>query len=500
MAGQQASVSTLGSRSIVPNSGSQIYIGQAAQWVQGGGGSPIIVPVSGSIVYGPQNALVSNVFWPNGSITAASASQADVQAAVNAASDGMVVFIPDGSSAVWTTGIVTTKQICIRAQTVHSTYLGRTTQSVTISNQIPGGTAGLSPCISMTSGNNYHVGVAGIYFASPLGGGSDLNYGTVFFTGTGNKVPLIWDCVLECNELYTGNVDAARVTFHGIGGIMWNCWWQPHPGGNYQDGVGCAAVSTVTISPYQAIPWKSNSTMGTLDAGGINNVYLEGNTFLNASYNSTPDIDKAGRAVIRYNLFDGCGLTTHGYTSDNTGYNGGRHVEIYNNIFQISNANRNVGGKRAWFRMGTAVIFSNQFLDQVGNNYSPKPGTMGESNPNQGGGPYFDSGGVPLSGDSYPIPSQPGMGWYNGAPAADPIYVWNNSYATKQFNGGVPWGIDTGWANGGFIQYGRDVMDEYHGLSGGAANLAKPSGAWNGFAGAYAPLSFPHPIIIQGNL
>lgn len=44
---------------------------------------------------------------------AASASYDDVQAAVNAAADGDVILIPNGS-ATWTNGIKTNKQIIIR--------------------------------------------------------------------------------------------------------------------------------------------------------------------------------------------------------------------------------------------------------------------------------------------------------------------------------------------------------------------------------------------------
>jgi hypothetical protein len=83
--------------------------------------------------------------------TAASCSLADVQAAVNGSVD------PNGS-ATWTGGIATTKQIMIRAQNYVATPNGNVARNVVITNNSP------SPLFALTSGNNFHCGVAGIKF------------------------------------------------------------------------------------------------------------------------------------------------------------------------------------------------------------------------------------------------------------------------------------------------------------------------------------------------
>lgn len=436
-------------------------------------------------------------YWPNGDIIAASGAYTDVLAAVNTATDGMRVLIPPGGPFVWTQGIKTTKQIFVGAQSLNSVFQGRTNQGVIISNQtvpVSGGGTATSACLSFTSGNTYHCGTAGIYWATPLVG-SDACYGNIYVTGTGSKVMLVWDSAFECNSIGTGAIDAQRINFHSVGGLLWNCYFMPTPGGTWGDTVGPQADIVIGAYPFGQISWQSNSTMGVLDTTGTNNVYVEASTFVYASNQGTIDSDKTGRVVLRYCNIQGCGFTGHGFTSNNLGYNGNRHFEIYNNAFSIPNANRNLGGPFFWTRMGTGVVYNNTFTDQPGNNYNPSPGTIGESNPSQHGAPYFDANGAPLLTDQYPIPSQPGQGWFNGAAVSDPLYMWNNVYGTKMNHGNQPWGINSSWSlpTIDLLAYGRDLMDEFHGLGGGTANLPKPSGAWNGNAGPYAGYNYPHP-------
>src|SRR5690606_34110022 len=112
-------------------------------------------------------------------IQASSCSLQDVQAAVNASSDGDVVKIPNGS-CTWSGGFSTNKQIRIEAQNYTPTKGGTMNRSVTITNNSTS-----APLLSFTSGNNYHVGLAGIRFNEGSG-----NQNHVRFSGSGSKVPL----------------------------------------------------------------------------------------------------------------------------------------------------------------------------------------------------------------------------------------------------------------------------------------------------------------------
>jgi hypothetical protein len=147
-------------------------------------------------------------------IPAANATQAAVQAAVNAAIDGDTVVIPDGS-ATWTSGITTSKQIIIRAQnyTPTSKPTPGTTRNVVITYS---GTT--QPALDMTSGNNFHCGVGGIKFLPPVPGaqgGQDHGiWGYVRFSGSGSKPPLLFDCHIVVNQ--RENVSANEAAFLSI--------------------------------------------------------------------------------------------------------------------------------------------------------------------------------------------------------------------------------------------------------------------------------------------
>jgi len=77
--------------------------------------------------------------------------------------DGDIVRIPNGSAA-WDGGIITTKQIRIEAQSYTPTDGGTMARGVVITNN-----STTAPLFQFTSGNAYHVGIAGIRFNEGTG-------------------------------------------------------------------------------------------------------------------------------------------------------------------------------------------------------------------------------------------------------------------------------------------------------------------------------------------
>ena len=197
--------------------------------------------------------------------TAASCSTSDVQSAVNTATDGDVVTIPNGS-CTWTSGISTTKQIQIRAQNYTPTKGGSNTQNVIITNNSTTG-----PLLAFTSGNNYHVGVVGIRFNE---GTSALNH--VRFNGTGSKVPLVSDCYFEVKNRFGDQPGIAVIAWLSQGGVMWNTWIQGVGGG--LGGQCCPEGASFLVNSPRA--WETASTMGSLDTNGTVNVYVEDSTYI----------------------------------------------------------------------------------------------------------------------------------------------------------------------------------------------------------------------------
>ncbi len=365
-------------------------------------------------------------------INAASCSLTAVQAAVNASVDGDKVVIPNGSCA-WAGGISTTKQIRIEAQNYAPTSRGTMTRSVTITNNSTSG-----PLFEFTSGNNFHVGLAGIRFNEGSG-----NQNHVRFQGPGSKVPLLNDCAFEVKQRIGNQPDIGAVAWLAQGGVVWNSYFVGVGGGFA--GQCCPEGASILINSPRA--WNTPSTMGALDTNGTVNVYFEDSTLKDIG--QAPDVDDKGRLVIRHSLLDGAWGLTHGFTS----MFGGRHVEYYNNVFQSTTPNRNMAARFFWFRAGTGV-----FADNVANSTNWGYGDVN----------------VVWIGDNtppkpYPQPRQPGWGHNGSADVRDPIYVWNQSG-----NAAYTFEIISEWASN--VQLNRDIF---------VNSGAKPG---------YSKYQYPHPL------
>ncbi|MCI0723589.1 MAG: Ig-like domain-containing protein [Acidobacteria bacterium] len=344
-------------------------------------------------------------------------------------------MIPNGSCS-WTSGIATTKQITIRAQNYTPTSGGNTTRSVTITNN-----AGSSPLFSLTTGNNFHIGLAGIRINEGSGTGNHLRV-----SGSGSKVALINDMFFEVKQRNGNSLDISVVSWSAQGGVMWNTRFL---------GIGTGGTGVVGpdgasfVIKGQPRVWNTASTMGTLDTDGTINLYVEDSSCFNVG--QFPDADDHARAVFRHSTIDGCSGLTHGFTSTW----GGRHVEWYNDVFSVTEGERNHSGRYFWIRAGTIV-----FTDNVVNN---------ASNPGAYGSPSSFSIGDNTSPGSYPQARQPGWGHNGTSNISDPIYSWNNTGARA-----YSFGFQNGWDS--IVQVNRDVF---------VNNGAKPG---------YTKYPYPHPL------
>jgi hypothetical protein len=379
-------------------------------------------------------------------VVADSASLTDVQAAVNAASDGDTVLIPNGT-VTWNGGISTTKQIIIRAQNYTPTAGGNATRNVVIT---PGSSTRL---FSFTSGNSYHCGVGGIRFNSANGS----RY--LGLDGSGSKVPLVFDCWFEFPLGNGDNPGDSFIPIQSLGGVFWNCRWTSTRSVPSQmssvGGLGCFMSSPRA--------WTTASTMGTLDTNGNVNVYVED---CSAQYiDAIFDVDVRSRLVVRYSDFDGTWFLTHGFTS--TLYNGGRHVEIYNNTFVNANTQeaKNISGRYFWLRAGTCLITDNVANEDVRS--SDYGGTNSILNIGDNTSP---------SGSTQAM--QPGWGHNGTTDVRDPIYIWNNSGSANPYSFNDQAGNWSG-ATTVATEAGQADAELFSGLG------AKPG---------YSKYTYPHPF------
>jgi hypothetical protein len=329
-------------------------------------------------------------------ISASSCSLQDVQAAVNGASDGDTIAIPNGSCS-WSGGLSTNKQIIIRAQNYAATRGGTMSRSVVLTNN-----AGSTPMISLTSGNNYHVGVVGIRFNDGSGTGNYLR-----LSGTGSKVALVADCSFEYELRNGNNPTNAMIAVLSEGAVFWNTYHNSLRGNNG----GAIGGEAIFLNHPRA--WTTSSTMGALDANGSVNVYFEDSTAKNVD--ALLDIDQGSRVVVRKSEFDGSWFLTHGFTSGS--YSGGRHVEIYDNQFKTTMQARNMAGRYFWLRAGTVVITGNDAA-RATDTQSYAGGHVGILDIGDNTSPSGSDG-----------PMQPGWGHSGSADVRDPIYVWGNTGA-----------------------------------------------------------------------
>lgn len=367
-------------------------------------------------------------------ISASSCSQANVQAAVNSASNGDTVMIPNGSCS-WTTGINTTKQISIRAQNYTPTSGGNTTRNVTITNHAS------VPLFDFTTGDSFHAALSGIRINEGTGTNNHLEV-----SGSGSKVMLVNDMYFEAKQRNGSSQDVAAVDWAALGGVIWNTRFV---GIGRGDVGGVGSIDGTFVIKGSPRVWNSASTMGAADTNGTVNVYMEDSSCLNAA--SFPDLDDNGRAVFRHNNIDGCIGVTHGFTSTW----GGRHIEWYDNVFSVRSDERNQTGRYYWIRAGTAL-----FTNNVVNN---------ANNPSAYGNPNLFNIGDNTSPRSYPMPRQPGFGHNGTSNVSDPIYSWNNT--GPQANS---FGFQNGWDS--IVHVNRDVF---------VNNGAKPG---------YTKYAYPHPL------
>jgi hypothetical protein len=333
-----------------------------------------------------------------GNVDNSPCSASSVQAAIDAASDGDTVTIPNGS-CTWTSGVRISKQLKIT---------GQTRGGVIITHG-----AGSGTLFIITTGSRYSTEIGNINF---MPGSATGNYITI--SGTG-KPPLIHDNYFRVPDFQLAT--AIRYERYS-GGVIYGNTFESltanGAGGSSGAGSSCLQIKDVSGSAS----WLSASTMGTDDTTGLNNIYIEGNTFNNI-YLAAIDCDDNSRVVIRQNTFNDSGFGAHG--ADTSTY-GVRHVEVYDNLFVYHPSGTGFGGAihypinlnwLLYLRGGTGIFADNEIPD-INSTWGPKSDLnfiVQNLQRNQGPDPCCHA---------YPCLHQIGRGQNN---TLEPFYVWGNT-------------------------------------------------------------------------
>jgi hypothetical protein len=302
----------------------------------GGGGTSS----SGTISSGSTSSLgtaSSSGSAPSGhTITASSASLADVQAAVNAAKTGDTVVVPAGDAG-WGSGqlLVNTTGIHLRGASSTTTTIRRT-----------GVTSGSFYLIQV---NVTNVTISDLHLVGNLGNGStnesQQDWG-VGFIGSGAVDFQVYNCVLE-NFAYSAVSAGFNEPHRGI--IFKNKFLN-----NYNPAMQNLGYGVMVIGKGN---WPALS-LGTAEA-----VFVEDNEFVGSRHDIASN--NGSRYVFRHNVStvsnatkDYAKVDAHGYNPSNA--HGSRSYEIYENTVYTANDLSGVASRFIGIRGGDGVVWNNR--------------------------------------------------------------------------------------------------------------------------------------------
>src|ERR1700730_15416597 len=354
----------------------------------------------------------------SGSTYRTNGSSSDVQAAINAAPNGSTILLPAGNFT-WSTTVSLSAPLHL---------VGAGANATTITCGV--GNSGTLDVTCSTAGNievssisfvegNFTVAYEALVKVSGASTGQPANP---------NGVVLLHDCSFSVNQ---NGEDC--VLWQTNGGVIWNCRFSS------QD-IDCVGVycKDALGSTQPGDPWQTLSTMGTADASGLANTYIENCTFTDMFLQSI-NLDDNSRTVVRYNTFDNSAIGSHGQETSPWGV---RHYEIYNNTFIFTSSGPTPFGNtyplnlNYWFedRGGTGCIFNNTVPDIASQTWGAKATwLLVDFNIQR------HSNNISCQ-TQYPSARQVGQTWigsggysYPGAPVdgpgygIDPLYVWGNT-------------------------------------------------------------------------
>ena len=383
-------------------------------------------------------------------------TQADVQAACNAAPDNgsVKVVIPNGTFS-WTGTLTITKSL---------TLAGASATGAVIHNA-----NAASPMIRATSSANGNINIYWLKIVQVVNNGGTSNAGQLacYRTEPSSSTVLVHDCTFDTTTYFTY---AVWVFANGV--IFWN--------DNFPaTGAGDTNVTGIAFNGIDS-SWNTPDSYGTQDTTGLKNSYVENCTFANgASY--ACDFTDNSRVVWRYNTMQDAMCGTHG---QDTAGSGVRQIEIYNNTFNMTSGNPKNMNCWVSFRGGSGVVFNNAMQDipnKTGIQLNVYSINRNDSIPCQ---------------VAYPAARQTGQGWSasSTAPYGNPVvtrdgtgavtegvYIWGNTGTETTDPGYVDLGqyspddCGNGKLITEFLKEGRDYF----------VGTAKPN---------YSPYHYPHPL------
>jgi hypothetical protein len=329
-------------------------------------------------------------------VTAASCSEKDVNAALRRASRGDTVLVPDGS-CTWTSGVTVSKDLTISGS--GATHI--------IGDLGPSGGSGGILDLGTTKGR-----LTNITFELKT------SRGTVIVRAQGQNVRV--DHVTFRNGSRLPN---PSLYFSGGTGV-------PHPTALVDDCTfhNARVHIQADLRLHAAEIWHAPSTIGNADQKGV--VYVEDCKFYRTVVTrNCIDGEYGARYVFRHNYVENSAPELHSVAGN---WRGGRSLEVYANRF-VGTASPDLA---AFIRSGTGVFFDNTYTGSYGRDSLALDNVRSyRSVPIAGpcdGKSSWDGNEPGQSG--WPCRDQIGRGadastWWARSPkqASEPMYFWNNT-------------------------------------------------------------------------
>lgn len=393
-------------------------------------------------------------------VNAASCSQADVQSAVNTASDGNTVIVPNGT-CTWGTPVrlSNAKGVTLKCATVGGCVITASSEAV------------LFDTLSGTNTKLYRI--TGFTFQNA--GSSFL----VWISGNGTLTQTRID-----HNTFNVATDSTAVFFGHTQSIA-----------NYYGVIDHNSMTSPGSSTFLQIIGATNNSPPPSQFGTGNNIFVEDNTI------SFPTMTNAGRGcmdswgngaiVWRHNNSLNCLVTSHGVTHSG----GPQNLELYDNQLRVDAGAvaQGVGdGYRLFHHQGSGefIAFNNSFTAFSGKNNDPLEMTHYRSAPanvaGYGDPPGRCDGTKAIDGNrapastyfGYPCWRQPGRDF---AGNLKPMYVWNNRWSDTGSK--IDMLVATPWSttNPAVEDHIKPERDYYNAVS--ASTQSSPTNPFNGATG-----------------
>lgn len=263
---------------------------------------------------------------PPGTITAASCSQADVQAAITSAPDGSTVMVPAGN-CTWTSLTISGQAISLIGAGVGSTNITGS-QILSVGTKTTGGSL---PGFFRLSG---------FKFTTVPGGCGSLFGAAITIFGASQNVRVD-------HNSFIGNAACSLLTT-SVQGVVDHNTFQMN-----------AQVVPIYLMDLQGGTHGDESWAAPDNMGSAAAIYFEDNNFtLATGAYGTTDGQRGARIVYRHNTFTNMGVGNHG-TESNQRDRSTRFLEVYENDFTVDAVDASGAGLAA-SRGGTGVIFNNR--------------------------------------------------------------------------------------------------------------------------------------------